>query len=267
MRINKLFMLLIVFLFFINIVNSVEIQQINPNLNDNENKGTGLAITFISILVFIIILFFVFLVFVAILVKIIRHLTEFFYKRKGYIYEKFIDDKNQCLINYDNTLKRRLKRYFWLFYRRQPVYIKKNDNTTEVIGYYEGEAQKKENYYLIAVYNKIGFFKSMTRIILIPNEIKNQIINKFYYDKKASIVLYCDGIDNIYSTDFYFIPLIKKNKTDINYLNFSDNIFKNYIELNAYQDIIGESLNKYKKNVIKAVESNPKLQENRLKGE
>lgn len=257
---------IIIYLLFVLFgVNSVQIIQTNTEEQTQSDKATSFAITFITIIVMIVILFAVFLGFVAILVKIYKKLSEYFYKKKGFFYEMFVNDLNNCRFNYDTKLKRRRKRYLWLFWKRQPVFFKNINDEVDILGYYEGEMYKKEGFYFIAIHTKVNLFKSISRILVIPNEIKKQIINKITIDKKTILTINCEGMDNIISTDFYFMPLLKQKKTDTGFINYSNEVFENYFKVEVYQDIIGESLLKYKHNVIKAVESDPKLNKERRK--
>lgn len=237
--------------------------QVLPNQNSNNNAPEvdagfkSIVITIFTIGIIFLLFLGIMLLFAWILFKIYQKLSELNRKKKHLIYEMFNYDLIQCHFNADSDLKKRNWRLLWLFWKRRPVYIETENGQLDIIGQYHGECYKKEGFYLVALYNKVGLFKYVGQIIIIPEHLKNSIVKKIAGDKVKTMFLSCEGIDSIQESDFYYIPLIRDKKRDNRFVDFADLIHKNYIELKTYRDIITENLNSSKEMVIKSVETNP----------
>jgi len=147
--------------------------QVSPVESINKDGGAsdgfkGIVITILTIGV--IFLFFVgfMILFSWILYKIYVKLSELNRKKKHLIFEMFGYDLMQCHFNHDRDLKKRNWKLLWFFWKRRPVYIEKDNGELEVVGMYHGECYKKEGFYLLALYNKLTFFKYVGQIIIIP---------------------------------------------------------------------------------------------------
>jgi len=252
--------LLIVLSLFVNAYSVSVVKQENNTPPKAENSVLRTIIIWVFVMSFISVLVIgVVLIFAWILVKIYKKLTEYNRRKKDFVYSvMFLNDLNRCHINRDKKLKKRNWKLMWVFFKRELVYYD-DGNGYKPLGFYNGESINKENYYLISLYNKIGMFKFIEQIVIIPNTIKGRLIKEPVVKGQRVIVLDCEGVDNTLNTDYYMIPLVKDDKTN-KYIDFSDEIFKNYIEKTVYRDIIKENLLDYKKGISNAVESNPKVQ-------
>jgi hypothetical protein len=259
---KKLFPYVTSFLFSIFSTFALQVQHTTSNIPSSSNSSLG-----ISILLVLLILFMGFLFifgFVWIIIKISKKLSVFTRENKGFWHEHFEFDNQQCEIGADPFMKRRRKRFLWLIFKRNPVYIKTKQGL-EIAGLYNGECNKKEGFYLISIQNKIGMFKRINQIIIIPNEIKDSIIQRLRVGNEKFIEIECEGIDEYGNSDFYFIPLIKDLKNDKKFLDFTDHIYSKYYEKIIYRDMINENLMAYRKGVINSVETNPNVHFNRRK--
>jgi hypothetical protein len=246
--------------------------QIAPTNNNNNNNGVdegfkGIVITIFTIGIIFLLFVGLMILFAWILFKIYTKLSELNRKKKHLIYEMFSYDLMQCHFNSDTEMKKRNWKFLWLFWKRRPVYIEKDDGTLDIIGQYHGECYKKEGFYLIGLYNKVGLFKYVGQIIIIPLKIKDKVVKKIQGDKSKTMFLSCEGIDSIQESDYYYIPLIKDYRKENKFIDFADDIHKNYVELKTYRDIITENLNSSKEMVIKSVETNPFVHFGRRGGE
>lgn len=258
-RINILFLFIILIFSFCNIygVQVIEKQQIEPE----SQFGEGIAKIIVSIIVFSFIILVIGLILFGIafaFYKMSRKLTEYEKRKRDFLYYDFENNTIQAHQNRDSTLKFRNWKFFFIFWKRMPVMVK-GQNGLQAIGEYNGEFTKKENFYMLSIYNKIGVLKYFEKMIIIPMNIKNVIVEKIQIGKQKAVVLNCEGIDNVGSTDYYYMPLIRNEQRPQEFLDFSDYIFTNYIEKVTHRDIIRENLMEYRHSVIKAVEMNPNL--------
>ncbi len=259
-KIKKIWTLISVFLTNIVFINAVQVVQ----KGGTEATQTGVSEGFRSVVITIFTMGIIFLLFVGglilfvwVLVKLWKKLSEHNRKKKSLIYDLFAYDLGQCHCNYDPALKKRNWKLLWLFWKRRPVFIENAKGGLQVIGSYHGECIRKEGFYMVALYIKISFFKYIGQIIIIPLELKDKIIKKIDGDGRRTFFLSCDGIDRIAGSDFYYIPLIPDPKKENGYIDFSDKVHKEYIELETYRDIITENLSSYREGIIKSVETNP----------
>lgn len=269
-KIKKIWMLISVFFLNIVFINAVQVIQKSGSETSQTGASEGFRSIVITILTMgIIFLFFVggLILFVWVLVKLWKKLSEHNRKKKSLIYDLFAYDLNQCHHNYDTELKKRNWKLLWLFWKRRPVYIENVKGNLRIIGSYHGECIRKEGFYMVALYIKVSFLKYIGQIIIIPLELKDKIIKKIDGDGRRTFFLSCDGIDRIAGSDFYFIPLIPDPKKKNGYIDFSDKVHKEYIELETYRDIITENLSSYREGIIKSVETNPFVHFGRRGGE
>lgn len=241
---------------------AVQVVQNTPN-KESEALGAGLATIVIG--VFIIgLLSLAFIVgFILVLMKIYKKLSEYRRNKSDFIYSMFSRDAMQCHTNRDKDMKFRNWKFLWIFWKRVPVFARTSDGL-EALGMYNGEALKKESYYMISIFNKLTMFKAIDQIVIIPLSIKS-IVSKIVINGQKVIIIEADGIDQVANTDYYFQPLIKDPKSNKDYLDFADAIHKDYIEKTIYRDIIKENLQIYRDGVTKAVEANPYVQTGRRK--
>jgi len=232
---------------------------VNEAVNNPATQNEGLKSAVIMVLTFgfIGILFcLAIFIFAWLLLKVWKKLTA--YKReKNFMFEVFTDNVNQAHINHDTKLKKKNWLFLWIFWKRKPVFIENSKGKLEVIGQYHGETLKKEGFYMLAVTNKISMFQTIEQIIIIPLSIKDKIIKKIDVDKGRTMIIRCEGLDTIENTDFYLIPLIKDENTKRDFLDFSNLVHKNFIEVTTYVDIINKNLMSHRKNVVQSVETNP----------
>lgn len=194
--------------------------------------------------------------FAWILIKVWKKITAYS-RKEDFIFTIFQNILQQCVIGYDSKLKRRMKRYLWIFWNRKPVFMENEKGKLELIGKYHGETTKKEGFYMLAVMNKVSLFKTIEQIIVIPLNIKDKIVKKIDIDKKRTIIIRGEGLDTYGIVDYFLMPLIKDEKKKGEFLDFSNLVYKHLIEPQTYQNIISENLMSNRKNIIKSVESNP----------
>ena len=201
--------------------------------------------------------------FLLVLLKIYKKISEYHRKKKDFIYSLYSADYGQCILNANPNMKKRNWKRLWLFYKRKPVYMR-NKEGFEVLGYYDGECYKKEGYYCICLFHKLGMFKTYDNIILIPIKLKDSIVSKINVEGSEVYVLDCEGIDQIGNTDYYYQPLIW-DKLRKEFIDYNDVVHKEYFEKATYRDIIKENLQLHRENIIKSLEANPIVQHNRRK--
>lgn len=212
---------------------------------------TFLVIAFIGVGIIALIVMF--------LVRLYKKLSDYKRRNKDFLYYDFEYQVSQLHINSDPQLKYRNPRRFWIFWKRMPVYVDTEDEGYKFIGYYNGEGYKKEDFYMIGLYNKLGLFKYINQIVIIPFKIKKSV-KKIYVDKKKAMIIKAEGIDNVGNTDYYFIPLIRdKSNADKEFIDFADYVHKNFFESIIYRDVIKTNLEQYREGVIKSVETNPNI--------
>lgn len=256
--------LLLLFAFMLSIVSTFAVQIVDQTKNAS-SEPSGLAVTIFTIFIIFIFVFMFLLLFVFIIVKIATKITEYKRSKNDFLYDMFKLDSNQSHISRDSKMKYRNWKLLWIFWKRSKVYIKGEDNEYKFLGSYNGECLKKENYYCLSIYNKLGSFKTYDYVILIPMKIKNKLVQKIEMNGETVIVLECEGADQVGNTDYYFQPLIKDPKRADKFIDFADDIHANYFEKTVYRDVIKENLQSYRKNVIDAVESNPDIHFGRRK--
>ena len=224
----------------------------------------GLIISVLTFLFISLLAIFLLAVFAYILFKIYTKLSEYNRKKKDFLYDMFLRDDMQCHVNRDQDMKFRNWKLLWMFWKRKSVLL----NTSEgykYVGEYSGECSKKEDYYLIAITNKITSFKRLNQVIMIPFSMKNKLIRKVTVDGTKTLIIDAEGVDSIGNTDYYLIPLIKNPKKESEFIDFADDIHKKYFEKTIYRDIIKENLQQYRQGVITSVETNPYIHFGRRK--
>lgn len=196
---------------------------------------------------------------VWVIVTIQRKIAEYNQRKRDFIYYDFENNLHQCHINRDQRLKYKNWKTFNIMWKRTNVYVKTKTGL-EFIGQYQGECKKKENFYMIALYNKLGWFKYVESIVFIPILLKDDLVIKMEQGKNVNLIIYCEGIDNIANMDYYFIPLISDPESPKEFLDFADMIHTEYLEKIIYRDVIKENLQQYREGIIKSVETNPNVQ-------
>jgi len=219
----------------------------------------GAVIFIVTLMVMGVLVALVLLGFGWIVAKVYKKFAEENKKKRDFLYHNYLDNLKQCRKGADPKMKFRLKRYFGAFFRRRPVFIKKADGSYEKIGDYEGEGNKKESFHIIAIHNKTGIFKYECSILWIPNDLKNHLVEKFSIQKEKSVIINCEGVDNIAEREYNLMPLIPDPADRKRFLDFSQTIHDNYMQKVTYQSIIDEQLQSYREGMIKSIEMNPNL--------
>lgn len=184
-------------------------------------------------------------------------------KHKDLIYFKFLHEVNLCNINRDSSLKYRDWKWFFLAWKRTPIYIR-NEEGLRLIGLYDGELNKKEGFKLLSIYSKKNFFTGENYILIIPYQIR-QIMKKESYGGKISIIIESYGLDEVGNNDYYLMPIIKNLEGDSQkpFLDFNDFISKEYFEKYILREIIKDTQIRSTEAVEKATEMNPNIQVSR----
>jgi len=255
-------LLSVFFIGLINILNSFAVQVITNPEPAKETVSEGFrngVIAFFSIGIMILLGLGMVFLFVSMILKIQKKIKDINRSKKDFLYTSFLNNYNLLHNNRDKDLKyKKLKTLFLIWYR-EPVYVETKDGLKE-IGFYDGETLKKEGFYMIGLYNKLGFFKVSRQIIIIPIKFKDKIVKKEIINKKKVLILKCEGLDEVGNTEFYLMPLIENPKKDKDILDFSDYIHKEFFEKTTLRDTIKENLLQYREGIIKGVEMNPNLQ-------
>lgn len=256
---------MVLMLFFTSFAYSVQVVKSDDNVmtsQEDKIQGTGKFLAYVVL--WIMGATILFIIFCGILLgifwimwKVYKKLTEYNRGKHDFVYNTFTHDLTQCHYGYDKNMKKRNWKLFWLFWKRKPVYIE-GDNGLEAIGGYHGETYRKNGFYLIGLYNKMGLFKYLGQIIIIPIELKDDVIKKYNVNGEHALIIKAEGIDR-FIRDMYYIPLIKNPKSNKEFLDFSNKISSEYMEVETYRDMISENLQKYREAVIRSVESNPQV--------
>ena len=256
-------LLFILLISSLNVFAVVVVQQSADVKSPTEEAVTNI-LTYIIIALMGLFIFSLFIILIAwIIWKITQYIQNLNKATYDFFYKIFEDYNQQAHINRDMRFKKRNWKLLWLFWKREPVYINAiGHKTIEAIGFYNGECHIKENYYIIGIYNKVGFLKYQEQLLIIPNELK-QYVMKPTFNKKEVFLINCEGVDIMANTDYFLMMLIPDYKNDKNYLDYSDDIYKNFLEQNTYRDIIKENLQQYRDGIIKSVETNPNVHFNR----
>jgi len=201
----------------------------------------------------------VFGLFFWVLWKIFKKVTENTRKSNDLVYNKFKTELELCDINRDIPYKYRNPKLFFLFYKRAKLFLETSYGR-RFIAYYDGEAYKKEGFYLIGLYEKVGLFSYKRYIIIIPYHLKD-IVKKNDYGKNKEIVIKAESLDEFGGSDYYIMPIIKNPIDDPNkpMLDFADYIQKNFVQNYIYREVIKDNIMEFKQSVDKAVEMNPNI--------
>jgi len=255
-----------IFIFLSTFIQTYAVQIVQQSeVSVAETSSAGLKtfiIWFFSAGVMILGTILFFFLLAVIIMKIQKKMSDFMRKKKDFLFSNFEENLTQCHLNRDYQMKFRRMRSVWLLWNRNGVYMNTKAGL-EQIGDYDGESYKKEGYFFLALNNKMSFFKSKQTIIVFPLTWYESIFKKAIVNKKKIIIIDCEGLDEVGSTDYYFQPL-KKDK-DGAFLDISDKFRTEFTEPVVYRDLIKEELQGHKEAVIKAVESNPYLHQQRRK--
>jgi hypothetical protein len=251
---------------YLAIASSYAVEVVENAGEQTQNTGgdpsggiRGAVIFIVTLMVMGVLVALVLLGFGWIVAKIYKKFVEENKRKRDFLYYNYLNNIKQCRKSADPKMKFRLKRYFGAFFRRRPVFIKKQDGSYEKIGDYDGEANKKESYHIIAIHNKTGIFKYETSILWIPTEMKPYLVEKFSIQKEKSLIINCEGVDNIAEREYNLMPLIPDPSDRRQFLDFSQMIHHGYMEKVTYQSIIDEQLQSYREGMIKSIEMNPNL--------
>ena len=261
MNSNKLKYFLIT-LFLLPLSYGAQIVQQTPNAVAEEG-ASGVAVFILIIFVIGMLILGLIGGLLFILLKIYKAISDHNRSKEDFIFKIYEQDKSQCKVNANPLMKKRNWKRLWLFFKRKPVYMR-NKNGFDVLGLYDGECYKKEGYFCLSLFHKIGIFKTYDNMIIIPIKIKDELVSKINVEGSEVYVLDCEGIDQLGNTDYYFQPLIW-DKTRKEFIDYNDDLHKNYFEKGIYRDIIKENLQSYRENVIKSLDANPKVQYERRK--
>ncbi|MFW6246892.1 MAG: hypothetical protein ACOC22_01810 [bacterium] len=219
-----------------------------------------------QIIVFLLVGFGIFLVIALIIIGIVFVLLKIHDKlenasreKEDFFYSDFLCDVKQCNMFKDSELKKRNWKRFWIFFKRNNVFVNPEKENFKVVGQYDGESIKTfhgESWVQIALYNKLGFLKFTRSIILVPFQMRHTI-KKQYFGKKKELIIQCEGLDRVGNTDYLYMPLWKDKDGD--FLDFADKIHNTYLEPKLYRDMIPQNLMSFKDSVDKAIKMNPNM--------
>lgn len=262
-KLKKILSFLLLTLFLFSPIYGVEIvKDVTEGSSEDRSTIQNVIVMGLTIMFFGVLLATFVLICAWIFYKIQSKIEETSREKNDFYFSIFNRDRQNAHFNADARLKKKNWKMMWFFYKRKPVYAKTKKGL-KLLGHYDGETDKKENFYILTVYNKLGMFSYRTRAILIPKELKDVIVEKVTLDKQTYITLNCEGIDEVENTNYFLIPLIEDPNKDKSFLDFADLIHKKYFEKLIYRDVIKENLQGYRQNMIDAVEGNLTIQAKR----
>lgn len=209
---------------------------------------------------------FLIIVFIAIIILLIVWVFVWIYKKfkdsrkreEDLEYRKYTTDLKMCTINGDSRYAYRVWYKLWLGKRRCPIYAITQLGRKK-IGHYMGEAVKKEGFFIMGIRQKYGFFTWEDDVVIFPYQLHKQLVKR---NDDFSIDLYCEGIDEVMSSDYYSIPVFANyNKEDERiFTDFSNMVSKRFFQEYVYRDVIKSNIIEFKESVKEATEQNPHIQ-------
>jgi len=248
----RLFIVYLMSIFCLNSVFAVQVAEKTPSAIEQ-----GFGVMVLTVLVMVVIGAVFILIFLYAIIIIFKKLSYHNRRNVDYRFEEFTLDNEQALMNRDRELKKRNWLYFFIFWKRSPVYAY-TKNGAQMIGQYNGEVRKKENFYFISLHYKISMFKSIEKLLIIPHELEFSV-QKLFFGKNKVMFIECEGVDRFSNTDYYLLPLIIDRTNKQKFLDLTEIVKKSYIELNTYRNIISDNLGEFKQGITKAVEMNPNI--------
>lgn len=265
---KKAILNILLFIFLITSVFSLEVVNSNPNeepaswIEGPSNFLFGTTIG-LSILIGLILLFFAW-----IMIKLIKWFIEERKKKDNLEYYKFSLDMKQAIINRDRRYIKRRWWSLWILKKRAPIYAE-TKNGKKLIGYYEGEADKKEGFFIIALYQIYSIRRREKDVLIIPYKLKEIVYKK---NDDFSINLVCEGVDETLSSEYFSLLLIENPNKDSKkvFLDYSNQVMEEYFKEYVYRDKIKNLIIESRENVLDATEMNANIQlarktENNLK--
>jgi len=179
-------------------------------------------------------------------------------------YFKYKSDIKMCIINCDPKFAYRVWYKLWIGKKRSLIYAK-TENGRKVVGYYLGEAVKKEGFMLLGIRQKYGLFSFEDDVVIFPYELNKQLIKR---NDDFSIDLHCEGIDEVMSSEYYSIPVFKNYQegNDKIFTDFSNLVMDKFFKEYAYRDVIKTNISEFREGIKEATEMNPSIQYGRKKG-
>lgn len=183
-------------------------------------------------------------------------------RRKGQDIEffKYTIDLRMCNINRDSKYSYRVWYKFFLGFKRAKIYAKTSLGR-KFVGYYLGEATKKEGFLLIGIRQKWGIFAYEDDVVIFPYDIGVQTIKK---NDDFSLDLMCEGIDEVISSEYYSVPVFENKATkdgkNEKFIDFSNLVMEKYLKDYVYRDVIKTTITEFREGVKDATEQNPFVQ-------
>jgi len=193
-----------------------------------------------------------------IVLKIYKKIKDIRKKKEDLEYYKYTMDLKMCHLNSDKHYRKKKAWTLWLFWKKADVYAV-TELGRKFIGKYDGEAVKKEGFFLLSLEQKHSIFSSETDVVIFPYEISKQIVRR---NDDFTIDLHCEGIDEVMSSEYYSIPVFKntgKDKKKI-FADFSNMVMKDFFQEYVYRNVIKEQTKEYSDTVKEATEMNPNIQ-------
>lgn len=179
-------------------------------------------------------------------------------KDKDYEFDKYTTDLRMIQINKDPKYKYRNPLTAFLFWKKARIFA----NTSlgkKFIGYYDGEAVKKEGFFIIGLEQRYSFFKRETDVLILPYQLRKDLIR---YNDDFSIDIDCEGIDETMSSEYFSLPVFKnysnKEKDEI-FTDFSNLVLTKYFKQFVYRDVLKGNMIDFANNIREATEMNPKV--------
>lgn len=248
-------------------VNVVDNNQANTITQNNAvQQGGGILsqvpwdlVINISIIAVIVIIFLGIIFWI--LYKIYNKIKDIRRKKTDLEYYKYTSDLKMCHLNSDSKFRRRNPLFLWLFWKRSPIYAN-TEHGKKMIGYYDGEAVKKEGFFLIALFQKHSLFQSETDVVIMPYELSKYLLKR---NDDDTLELNCEGIDEVMSSEYYSIPVIKNFSEDKEriFTDFSNMVSTKFFKEYVYRDVIKTNIKDYAEGIKDATEMNPNIQYNR----
>lgn len=237
------------------------IQSSQSQQTDGWTYFFGTIITFLIIGVVIVIVLGAFVWFI---VWSYNKLVGDYRGKKDFLYYNAMEEVAQCSLFSDSSMRYKSWKTAWIMYKRHPVFIDDGENLVPV-GLYNGEMNRRTNFFIISLYNKTGIFSYDNSLIILPYELKNNIVRRINVGGKKALILSCHGLDIIPSMPYYKMVLIKKHEKDKTFIDYVNLIREKYVDDIVDKNVIKESMLSYREVVKKATDTNPYINVNRKK--
>lgn len=263
MNIVRVISFMIFIIFSVGVTSAVQVVD-SSNTNTDTSGVTYLLVTIFVTGIAILIVIVVLILVAMMLFKWYSNFVDNYKGNKDFLYHDSLNEIDQCHKLKDDSMKYRNWKTLFLSWKRHIVYI---DDGQELkpIGTYNGETNKKQDLFIMSIYNKMGIFQYSQSLILIPYKFKKDIVRKVDTNGVKSLIIKCHGIDRLGTMPYLYKVLIKSNDENKEFLDYTNLIHKTYFENIVLTNIIKDDLVNTREMIKKATDINPYISTNRKK--